>query len=147
MLWATTSLKKDIYMMTHLDNLHLRQGEAAGAHGHSTVTWGWLDTAVVISVRLVAGVTNHINFICKENQPCNKSGLWMTPVLPLCTQYWYKHRHQCVIVLSKGTNHSNCEAFGSSRFHKDKAGWRWAFAQTPLNVGHSHVLWNQINLN
>lgn len=47
----------------NLDNLHLRQGEAAGAHGHSTVTWGWLDTAVVISVRLVAGVTNHINFI------------------------------------------------------------------------------------
>lgn len=53
-------------MMTHLDNLHLRQGEAASAHGHSTVTWGWLDTAVVICVRLVAGVPNHINFICKQ---------------------------------------------------------------------------------
>jgi len=21
----------------------------------------------------------------------------MTPALPLCSQYWYKHRHQCVI--------------------------------------------------
>lgn len=64
-VWVPTRQKKDIPMIHYLNNLHLREGEAAGAHGHSTVTWGWLDTAVVICVRLVAGVPNDVNFIWK----------------------------------------------------------------------------------
>ena len=51
----------------HLYDLHLGQGEAAGAHGHTAVTWGRLDAAVVIRVGLIAGVPDDINFICNKD--------------------------------------------------------------------------------
>lgn len=51
------------FIPVHLDDFHLREGEATGRHGNPAITGGGLHTAMVVSVALVARVTDHVNFI------------------------------------------------------------------------------------
>lgn len=52
----------------HLDDLHLGQGQTAGGHCHPAVARRALHARMVVRVTLVAGVTDHVHFICNTHK-------------------------------------------------------------------------------
>lgn len=83
---------------THLDNFHLWQCKTTGRHGNAAVARR-LNAAVVVSVTLIAGVSDDVDLVCNKIDslaPC-----WIAPDIIGTGKRWKVFRAEFLLCFGK----------------------------------------------